>query len=408
MNKVSTHGRSATIGRRCQMSEDPGTPLAGEDPSALETAEELAEIAAESITGWYYARGTRHLHKRRYAKAVAALRKCTAVSNVANEVGITVTVPLSLALYKLGLALEKLPDLPKATEALEKAIAADPGRMPAREALARVAISRQDYNRAINEYYDAYAFIEEHQEAHTPIQARKMECEILTRLGALLMNVGKQREAGAVLGKAVSIYPENTRTLTYCAIVADAQGNEIELIRYLGLAFERYKPDQDGELINILLQEAANARYGIAILNMLDAHNLIAKDIIMQRKRTWQHNWEQMHAAADQFHVSTNGGPLVTRIAGNISNLINNGNANNIGENNSHFGDSRQVYHASPKLNVDFDALLLTSVGSTSSSADKLLSTRSILIVSVRSRKSNMRGRPQRVGTQASGLHIDR
>src|ERR1035441_4085723 len=157
MNKVSTHGRSATIGRRCQMSEDPGTPLAGEDPSALETAEELAEIAAESITGWYYARGTRHLHKRRYAKAVAALRKCTAVSNVANEVGITVTVPLSLALYKLGLALEKLPDLPKATEALEKAIAADPGRMPAREALARVAISRQDYNRAINEYYRSEA-----------------------------------------------------------------------------------------------------------------------------------------------------------------------------------------------------------------------------------------------------------
>jgi tetratricopeptide (TPR) repeat protein len=210
------------------MSDESGTPPTSEESGTPPIkVEDVAEIVADSIIGYKYVRGLTHMRKRRWDKAAAAFRRCIIAYGVMDEIGVSDLVPRSLVFYQLGLALEQLPDLPKSAEALERAIAADPGRMSAREALARVAIERSDYNRAIHEYKEAYAFVEDNQDNYSKIEANRMRCDILTRLGSLLINMDEQKEAEAVLSQAISIYSENPRALAYYAVIAGLRGKEI-------------------------------------------------------------------------------------------------------------------------------------------------------------------------------------
>jgi tetratricopeptide (TPR) repeat protein len=316
--------------------------------------EDVAEITAASFTAYQYLRGLAHLRKRRWGKAAAAFRKCTYAYGVVDEIGVSDGVPRSLVFYKLGLALEQLPDLPESTEALEQAIAADPGRIPAREALARVAVERSDYSRAIREYKEALAFVDENQDNYSRIEAKRMRCDILTRLGSLLINMEQQEEAERFLSQAISIYPENPRAIAYCAMISGSRGNEMELRRYLNSALEKCRPGIDDDLVNSLLQDASSADYGETILDMLVMHHLITNSIFTRQKRAWQRSRDELRKGLERIHI-TNGGTVVIRPGTSNVNL---GNLGAQGDHATNNGPVEQFRQAAPELNFDLHALV--------------------------------------------------
>jgi tetratricopeptide (TPR) repeat protein len=351
-------------GRRCQMSELAGTPPIGsEDGQEAGTPpikpEDVAEIMGAGFIGYKYVRGMTHMRKRRWDKAASAFRRCIIAYDIANEINISEVVseivPRSQIFYQLGLALEQLADLAKSTEALEQAIAAAPGLMSAREALARVAIERSDYNRAIHEYKEAYVFFEENRTDYSETEANRMRCNILTRLGSLLMNMDEQKEeAEAVLSQAISIYPENPRALAYYAIIAGSRGDEIELKKYLSIALEKYRPEVDNDLVNDLLQDASNAEYGETILEMLVFHRQITYTVFTRHKRAWQRGRDELRKGLGPIHIS-NGGMVVIRPGVSYSNQGPLGAQGDYAINN---GPVQQFEQVAPELKVNLHELV--------------------------------------------------
>jgi tetratricopeptide (TPR) repeat protein len=300
-------------------------------------------------------RGDLCMKERRWHEAVTAFQKVINSYNVgvstASYFGISDIAPPCWAFYKLGLAFEQVPDLPRATEALEQAIAGDPENMLARIALARVVVERSDYNRALDELWKAYNFIQEHRDKHVKLEADKQACEILAYLGSLLICMGKLTEAETALERAISLNPENPRALANYAIIADAQGNEFDLRKYLGAALERVRRGVDDDLVNGLMHDAPNTKFGIIILQMLSKHHHITDDTFIRQSKEWQRRRDELHKQADAYYIDTAGGHVMPR-------------GHNYDNNNSFIvnqGDEcvgQQVNYTTSKLNVDLDKLV--------------------------------------------------
>lgn len=274
--------------------------------------------------------------------------------------GMTEMDPPPYVFFHLGLAHEQNRDLVKAFEALRKAIEGDPGNILARMALARVAVERFDYERAISEYNNAYNFIMDNRDFITNdrddydnLDADMLGSAVLNDLGSTLMIMDRLDEAEKVLIRAISMNSDSSYAFGNLAIIAGTRGNESGMRKYLDIALEKAEGN-DHPLINLLLQEAANAKLGDVILEVLWANHRITNAVYVQQKKALQTRPQNLSKGPEPIRIYTKGGAIMT----GSGNYVNQGTAGAMGDNATNYGTSQQFIQAVPSSDIDMQALV--------------------------------------------------